>query len=146
VRGRLWSRLGLSANYTHQRALEESDVAFRDGKQLPGRPADEAYARAELAWSPARPLPLGAWAAGLWPGRLFYDVNLIADNFLDRANTERVGSRALHGVGVEIALPLPHTRVTLEVKNAGDDRTSDALGFPLPGRTIFATVSYGFGR
>src|SRR5207247_113487 len=63
ARGRLWERLGLTANYTHQRARDTGEVTFLRGKQLPGRPADEAFARLELAWSPAHPLPL---APRLW--------------------------------------------------------------------------------
>jgi hypothetical protein len=31
------------------------------------------------------------------------------------------------------------------VKNLTNDQTEDALGFPLPGRSMFVTVSYGFG-
>src|SRR5439155_1128087 len=142
ARGRLWERLGLTANYTHQRGRDTGEVTFLRGKQLPGRPADEAFARLELAWSPAHPLPL---APRLWPGRIFYEANVIADNFLDRANVRQVGSRVLHDVGLELALPLAGVRVSLEAKNAGDDRTRDALGFPLPGRALFATLSYGLG-
>jgi len=70
---------------------------------------------------------------------------VIADDFLDRANVRRVSSRVLHEVGLELALPVPGVRLTLEAKNVGDDRTRDVLGFPLPGRALFATVSYGFG-
>ena len=144
-RGRLWSRLGAAVNYTHQQARDDGPVTFLRGKALPGRPADEAFAHLELAWSPTRPLPLGRRTAGLWPGRLFYEANVIADDFLDRANVRRVSSRVLHEVGLELALPVPGVRLTLEAKNVGDDRTRDVLGFPLPGRALFATVSYGFG-
>jgi iron complex outermembrane receptor protein len=143
VGGRLWQRLALRANYTHQHARDDGDVSFLRGKQLPGRPADEVFARAELSWSPE--WPLLRFAARLWPGRVFYEANLIADNFLDRANVRRVDSRLLHDVGVEVALPLRGLRVGLEAKNVSDDRTQDALGFPLPGRALFGTVSYGFG-
>jgi iron complex outermembrane receptor protein len=148
ARGRLWNRLSLVANYTHQDARDEGDDPTRKGNQLPGLPADEAYARVELAWSPSHPLPLGAWTGGFWPGRLSCDVNLIADDFLDAANTARrhVGSRAYLGAGIELALPLPGVSVSFEVKNATDDLTRDAFDFPLPGRTLFLTVSYGFGR
>ena len=48
-------------------------------------------------------------------------------------------------MGLELALRVPGVRLTLEAKNVGDDRTRDVLGFPLPGRALFATVSYGFG-
>src|SRR5439155_1292232 len=123
VRGRLWGRLGAALNYTHQEARDEGPVTFLRGKALPGRPADEAFAHLELAWSPTRPLPLGRRTAGLWPGRLFYEANVIADDFLDRANVRRVSSRVLHEVGLELALPVPGVRLTLEAKNVGDDRT-----------------------
>jgi outer membrane cobalamin receptor len=143
VGGRVWQRLALRANYTHQHARDDGDVSFLRGKQLPGRPADEMFGRAELAWSPERPLPL---APRLWPGRVFYEVNFIADNFLDRANVRHVGSRLLHDVGVEVALPMvAGLRVGLEAKNLSDDQTRDALGFPLPGRAFFGTISYGLG-
>jgi iron complex outermembrane receptor protein len=151
VGARFWDRLGVAANYTHQRARDESDSArdarFR-GNQLPGRPADEAYARVELAWSREYPLPFGDGASRLWPGRVWYDVNLVSDNFLDRSNNEFkfVDSRTLHGVGIEVELPVGGLELGLEVKNAGDERTQDVFGFPLPGRAVFATLSYGFGE
>ena len=113
---------------------------MRIGRPWPGR--------GRVATGPAvpgRPLPLGHWTTALWPGRLFYEANVIADDFLDRANVRRVSSRVLHEVGVELTLPLHGVRLTLEAKNVGDDRTRDVLGFPLPGRALFATVSYGFG-
>src|SRR5207249_2688631 len=65
VRGRVVERIAITANYTHQDARDDGDVTFLRGKQLPGRPADEAYARVELAWSPTHPLPLGRVAAHL---------------------------------------------------------------------------------
>jgi hypothetical protein len=92
-------------------------------------------------------LPIGALGASLWPGRVYYDVDFIADNFLNRANTasQRVASRAYHGVGVDVTLPWAGIRVAGELKNFTDDQTADALGFPLPGRAMFVTLSYGFG-
>ncbi len=146
ARVRIADRLGLAANYTRQDARDVGEVTFLRGKRLPGRPADEAYVRVDLDWSPARPLPPVRWTARWWPGRVWWDVNLIADDFLDRANVRRVDARTLHGAGVELALPLPRTRVAFEAKNVTDDRTRDVLGFPLPGRSFFLTISYGFGR
>ncbi|HJQ82480.1 MAG TPA: TonB-dependent receptor, partial [Candidatus Binatia bacterium] len=78
LRGRLWRRLGVALNYTHQDARDDGDVTFLRDKQLPGRPADEGFARVELGWAPSRPLPL---APRLWPGRVFYEASVIADNF-----------------------------------------------------------------
>ena len=56
-----------------------------------------------------------------------------------------MAQRTIYGVGAEVSLPLPGVRIAVELKNAGDDRTRDVLGFPLPGRALFVTVSYGFG-
>jgi iron complex outermembrane receptor protein len=140
---RLWEHIGLVGNYTHQDAVDESDIPFRHGNRLPGRPTHEAYARIELAWDAERPLPLGAVASRLWPGRLWGDANIIADNFLDTANTERVPRRDLFGVGVTLE-PIPHWKASLEGRNLGDDQTRDALDFPLPGRSFYATLSWGF--
>ena len=148
LNAQLWQRVGLIANYTHQNGVNESSIPSLRGKQLPGRPASEAYGRIELTWSPAHPLPIGDAAASLWPGRLYFDTNLIADNFLDQVNapSQHVSGRTYYGAGVEIALPGSPLRVTFEVKNAGNDQTRDVFAFPLPGRTFFTTVSYGFGR
>lgn len=140
---RLWDLLGVTMNYTYQDAVDDSDVAFRTGLKLPGRPAHEAYVRLEASWRRDRPLPVGAWAARFWPGRAWVDANIIADNFLDTANTELVPRRDLFGVGVEVR-PLEKLRVGFEVRNLTDDQTRDAADFPLPGRSFYGTVSWGF--
>ncbi len=143
----VWRRIAVSANFTQQDAREISDVPFRNGNQLPGRPAEEGYVRLDLSWSPTRPLPFGAATARLWPGRLWFDANLIADNFLDTANTQLVPSRSLFGIGFELQVPPLHgVTLGLALRNLTDDRTEDVLGFPLPGRSVFATVSWGFAR
>ncbi len=142
----LWDRLLFTTNYTHQDTRDESEDEFVRGNQLPGRPADEVYARVELAWSRDRPLP--GIAGRVWPGRIFYDLDFIADNVLNRAkiNPERVGSRTYHGLGVQLTMPWADVRIAWEVKNLTDDQTADALAFPLPGRSMFVTMSYGFGQ
>jgi iron complex outermembrane recepter protein len=148
VRSRWFDRWSLQATYTHQSPFDRS-AADQDrtnrGRRLPGRPADDLYARLELVWSPTRPLPVGAWAARLWPGRLWYDVNWIGENFLDRANRTPIAARELHGLTLDLALPLPRLRLALEAKNLSDNRTRDVLGYPVPGRTFYATLSWGFG-
>ncbi len=139
---RLWSRIGLLGNYTYQDA-RETGVSFRRGNRLPGRPAHEAYARVELKWDAERPLPFGAGASRLWPGQLWGDVNVIADNFLDTANTERVPRRDLFGIGLTLE-PIPRLTLSLKAQNLGDDQTRDALDFPLPGRSLYGTLAWGF--
>lgn len=143
-------RIRLQTSYTHQTALDSSDPAedpTNAGKRLPGRPADDLYARVELSWTTTRPLPLGDWASHVWPGRLAYDVSMIGDMFRDRANSSRkfLASRALHGLSLDLDLPVPRLRLALEMKNFTNDHTRDLLDFPLPGRTFYATLSWGFG-
>ncbi len=138
-------RLLFTSNYTHQDALDDrDDVNFR-GNRLPGRPADEAYARIELAWSHERPLPWIPFANRIWPGRVYYDVDLIAENFLQAANVKKALGREYHGFGLDLTLPWYGLHVAWELKNATDDQTTDAADFPLPGRSMFVTLSYGFG-
>jgi iron complex outermembrane receptor protein len=141
----LADRVLVTANYTHQNARNTTAGSDYDGNRLPNRPAHEAYVRLALSWSDARPLPLGRLSTRLWPGRAYYDVDLIADNYLDRANTMRVGSRIYHGLGLDLALPWAGLHVAWELKNFTNDQTVDALGFPLPGRSVFVTLSRGFG-
>lgn len=139
---RFWDRLGLTMNYTYQNARDESGD-IHDGNTLPGRPAHEAYARLEWSWRRDQPLPLGAWTANLWPGRFWVDANIIADNFLNAANTEVVPRRDLFGLGLEVE-PLAKLRVGFQILNVTNDQTRDAADFPLPGRSFYGTVSWGF--
>jgi hypothetical protein len=47
---------------------------------------------------------------------------------------------------VQVIVPVLDVAVSWELKNFTDDQTADALRFPLPGRSMFVTVSYGFGE
>jgi outer membrane receptor protein involved in Fe transport len=148
ARGRVAERVGLSVNYTHQNAQNDSDVPYLRGNQLPGRPQHELYARLDVGWSPERPIP-GLGTLAPFAPAVFFDANLIADNFLDSANTERVGSRTLFDTGFSFGLPGERwapLRVSFEVRNLTGDQTRDVLGFPLPGRVFSGTVSWGFGE
>jgi iron complex outermembrane receptor protein len=140
-----WNRVGWSVNYTHLDARDESDVTFRRGKELPSLPSNQAFMHFDLTWGPLRPLPVGKWAARAWPGRLFYDLDFIGANFLDQANLREVPSRIRHRVGIQLALPVRGLEITFEVHNAGNNQTRDLLNFPVPGRTFYGTLSWGFG-
>ena len=120
----------LTANYTHQHAVDESGEST-DGNRLPGRADYEAYFRAELYAERAR---------------VYFDISLIGDYFLDRSENQfsRVPARQLYGVGVSGRPFDPKLTLTFEVKNLTDDQTEDFAGFPLPGRSYFGTVQYGF--
>jgi hypothetical protein len=51
-----------------------------------------------------------------------------------------------YGAGVEVVLPIAGIALGFEVRNAGNDQQVDALGYPLPGRSFFGTISWGFAR
>ncbi len=129
------------ATYTYEVAHDESGLAGRDGNVLPGRPKHDLYARTELGGD---------------GGRLFYELAFIAENFLDQANFLLVNSRAVHTIGVDANVAALGRRfgsprlagvplaLTVEVRNVTDNQVEDVAGFPLPGRSFFATVRWQF--
>jgi len=120
--------LEISGNYTWMDAVNTSDISYLNGKRLPGRPEHELFNRAAL---------FNRW------GRIFWEYNHIADNFLDQANFEKVKSRSIHNLGITLG-PWRKMTATFEVKNLGDEQVADVMGFPLPGRSYMGTVTAKF--
>jgi len=120
----LGSHLRLDANYTHQRAVNKSDIPSQRGKILPGRPVHALSGKAEL------------YSAR---GALFYRYDYTAENFLDRVNQRVAAARHIHNLGFSIKGQSAWT-LSLEVKNLSDNRIEDVFGFPLPGRAYFITL------
>lgn len=121
--------LRATANWTHQDARDRSGVPYWDGKQLPGRPADEAFTREEFT------------RAG-W--RVFHEFQYLAGNYLDRANRQPVAARRLHNLGAGASLARGTLRLTAELRNLTDDRVQDVAAYPLPGRSYALTAEIGF--
>lgn len=122
-------RISGSLNLTRQRALDVSGGIY-EGKELPGRPGDEASAVAALA---------------LRGGQVYYEFTYVGRNFVDRPNTEgsALPARYLHGVGYR--LRLPHgLEATIEIENLGDELAYDVAFFPLPGRSIHGRLAWTF--
>jgi len=123
-------RLRFAANWTHLSSEDRSDDAFARGHDLPGRPRDEVFAR--LAWEGERFAP-------------YYELNHVSGNYLDRAGLVEVDPRTLHDLGVRLRPSATHDlTVTCEIANLTNDATADVAGFPLPGRTLRAGVSWTF--
>ncbi len=125
---RLRQVLRAEFNYTLQDAENRSRAqgGIYVGKQLPGRPRQEGYARVSAEW-------------GRWEG--FYEWNAIAGNYLDLANFQRVPARTTHGLGLSWHLG-KHLRLLLQVRNLTGNQISDVGGFPLPGRSWIGTVTW----
>ena len=119
------------ATYTFQQTRDRSGVSYLDGNPLPGRPENEFHFNAAVFRK--------GW------GEIFYTFDYMDGNYLDRAGYLEANARRIHGVGVT-ATPLEGLSITFEAKNIGDDRVSDIIGYPLPGRSYFGTVRYVFSE
>jgi outer membrane receptor protein involved in Fe transport len=118
----------LFGNYTFQDAEDTSD-AFSHGNALSGRPRHELHQSLELFTD---------------IGKLVYEFEYIAKNFLDRANAFVVDNRTLHNVRLTVLPFGTALKLTFEAKNITDTQVEDFRGFPLPGRSFFGTVEGRF--
>jgi iron complex outermembrane receptor protein len=123
----------LLAQGTLTDARDVSGFAASDGKQLPHRPRVRGYVRPEL-----RGLPLG----GGLEGGLFGDLDVTSGNYLDAANLVAVPARVLVGAGAFLGAPRLGLRLVATAQNLGDSRINDVHDFPLPGRSLFATLEW----
>ena len=147
---RVWHTLSLTANLTELATEQISDDVNFNGKPLPREPAQIAYVRADYVQAIAR------HACSLW-----LDTSYQSESFLDNASLGRVPARVLVGTGarVEVAARIA---LSLAVENLADVRVAqlpldpppspsftttptalaDVAGFPLPGRTFYASVDW----
>ncbi|MCP4675291.1 MAG: TonB-dependent receptor [Deltaproteobacteria bacterium] len=133
----------LHANYTYLYGINLSDKPYHRGRRLPGRPEHEAYGKVQVAQTGER------WGGGAW-----FDADYAGRNYLDQANLkEDALARLLFGVGFRIERPREGLTLTIEVRNLFNTITvrdedgrlrplRDYEAFPLPGRTIFATLHW----
>ncbi len=124
--------LDLSGNYTYQIAMDQGDVSYWQDKALPFRPTHEAYLR------------LGYSASEKW--KTWIDFNYMGENYWDRANAFPVPERKILDIGVGFYPPFRkyHLAFSFEVNNLLDEQISDIAGYPMPGRTCFATAELKF--
>jgi iron complex outermembrane receptor protein len=120
-------------NLTSLKALDTGPVSYTSGKYLPNRPGLEAHAR--ISWAGYR------FSA-------FYDYDYISGNYWNAYNGVAPNNkgplfdiRRFHTIGVTAPTGLPQTSFTLEVRNLTDERVQDVMGYPLPGRSVFGTLT-----
>ena len=120
--------LALSANFTLQDAENRSDTFGLVGKDLAGVPPKEGYARL-------------SWSRGLFV--FAYDIEVTGKHYADSMNVERrLPTRTVQGLSVVIGPLWKNLRLTLEADNIGNSLVPDQVGFPLPGRSFYATLSW----
>ncbi|WP_218920224.1 TonB-dependent receptor domain-containing protein [Chondromyces crocatus] len=141
-------RLRTSISYTLLSARNTGDDPLTTGRPLPGRPAHD------LAYDAAY---------RLGPVVLRYNLDAVAGTTVDEGGTVVLPPRVLHGVGAALDVPwLPGVQASIDVNNLFDLRVlhtgsalttravalplSDFLGFPLPGRAVWATLQWSHAR
>lgn len=126
----LLDHLSLDLNYTHQDAEDRGDDINANGKPLPFRPEDELYTRFEVYSS---------------LGKLYYEYNFIGSNCLKRAcfSRDRVDERNVHTAGVAFNAA-DWLTLRFEARNLSDNQIRDVANYPLPGRSVFSSVTTQF--
>ncbi len=122
-------RFSLLASYTFQEAKDDSGNPDTQGKYLPGRPKNELYAKG--AWQEEW---LGWFKTSLW-----CDLNFISGNYLDTQNLLLLTNRTLLGSGVTFNF-IGHIALSFWAQNILNDRVSDVIGFPMPGRSYWGSL------
>ncbi len=119
----------LSMNYTRQEAISRSERPTEYGKDLPGIAPDEGWGR--LSWTGGR-------------FTLAYDLEVTGAHYVDRENVEgrKLPTRTVHGVSIVYGPFWKGLRLTFEGDNLGDSLVPDEIGYPLPGRAFYATLSW----
>ncbi|HEY6867095.1 MAG TPA: TonB-dependent receptor, partial [Candidatus Eisenbacteria bacterium] len=115
-----------AGSFTWQSPIDESPIPFWNGRPLALRPARQAFGR--LAWR----------------GRIVQvagTLQYIGDNYLNPGARSRVPSRTIAGASLAVTPFGPDVALTVEGKNLGDNQIVDVGGYPLPGRSVFVSLS-----
>jgi iron complex outermembrane receptor protein len=132
LRADLFGHLRVNGNYSFLDATNTGDIAAREGKYLPFRPASKWYVRAE---GYMKEIP------NLDELAIFLDAEWIAGNFLDNANLVAVHDRFYLNSGFSLELSHSAARLSFSANNLTDERTADLAGYPLPGRSYYLFVT-----
>ena len=129
-----WNWLNLFLRYTYQEAINEGEISFARGKYLPLRPLHDFTGGFSIAYSIIR--------TGL-------ESNYTGAVFQDRSNDFFFYQepRWLHNFFLECRLlenPDHALDFRLDVSNVLNDRSEDLIGYPIPGRSVYASLQYSF--
>ena len=73
---------------------------------------------------------------------VFGDVTHVGSNFVDGSNLVVVGARTHFGAGIAVSLWRDAIEASVAVRDIADARGFDMLGFPLPGRSFAAELTW----
>lgn len=129
VRATFVDRLTVAANYTWQRARDTSGTVT-DGSYLPGRPKHELAA--QIIWREQ-------WLDDLATA-LTAEYRYMSDMFLDTQNLLKVTDRSIVTAGLSVTI-FDRVTTAFTARNITNDRTVDTIGYPLPGRSYWGSVT-----
>jgi vitamin B12 transporter len=147
---RAWRTLSLTASFTQLTTAQLSDDVNFNGKSLPREPPQTLYTRADVVRTIAH------HAAAAW-----LDASYQAESYLANAELGEVPARLLFGTGARVELAA-HVSLAVVIENLTDNRVvylplspppsptftstpvalSDVAGFPLPGRSLYVSLSW----
>lgn len=119
------SHLSHGISYTYQDARDASDLVT-SGKILPGRPRHDLWVDSSVYNK---------------FGRATVEYNFMAGYFLDSQNLLEVTSRNIVNISIT-ATPFKWLAASFNIKNLLNDRIVDVIGFPLPGRSYWGSVTF----
>lgn len=122
------SRLACVGSFTFLSATDEGL-----DRALPLRPRYQAYVRPEFTWPVRTP--------AIHAATLYADLTHISSNYADAANLVPLASRTLVGAGVSASSLRGAMEIALSIRDLTDQRGQDTLGFPLPGRSFFLSLT-----
>jgi len=128
ARATFFDRLSAAANYTWQRAKDTSNTVT-EGKYLPGRPKHTVGAM--LAWREE-------WHKD-FVTQMMAGLNYESGSFLDTQNLLQIKHRAIVTAGLSLEI-INRIKASFTARNITNDRTVDAVGYPLPGRSYWGNV------
>jgi outer membrane receptor protein involved in Fe transport len=114
-------------NVTHQDPENRSQIAVFDGKRLPGRYENAFLGRLE-----------GRFGAYTVYGEYVAETG----TYYDTANL--LPAEDKNEINAGISWSRGPWLLRLDARNLTDERIEDFNGFPLPGRSVFASVKYTF--
>ena len=126
----IYSHISVSFNYTYQEAIDKSEISFYKNNFLPHRPVHTLFFNIKTYYK-----------------RLIcsYEFHLTGANFRDRVNSDfyYIERKMFHNVILSYKL-FKNLIITGECKNILDEKKSDIIGYPLPGRSFYGSIQYKF--